>query len=71
MQHLQPTSAGGINFGTRPFFRSTRLFAVPFFHLLQLDYIHFGTAFLPEKLFLALQIRLKTLDFVAFFNSGI
>ena len=71
MQHLQLALAGGIYFEKLSFSGSTRLFAVPFFHLLQLDYIHFGTAFLPEKLFLALQIRLKTLDFVAFFNSGI
>jgi hypothetical protein len=71
MQHLQPTSAGGINFGTRPFLSSTRLFAVPFFHLPHHDYIHFGRVFPPGKLSFILLDCLYILDFTTSFNTGI
>ena len=54
MQHLQLTLAGGIYFEKLSFSGSTRLFAVPFFHLLQHDYIRFGPFFPPETPFLIL-----------------
>jgi hypothetical protein len=54
MQHLQLALAGGIYFEKLFFSGSTRLFAVPFFHLLQHDYICSGPLFPPEIPFLIL-----------------
>ena len=60
---LRARKAGGIYFEKHSFSSFTRLFVVPFFHLIQLDYSKFGPIPLPKFTSFMCVLRLQSLDF--------